>query len=117
MSERGVRGNGLEWYFLAGLLLSGLFSGLTFASFNEFSVSTPILLLSGFLVGFGSSFGNGCTSGHGVCGIGRLSLRSIVATCVFMSVAFVVCTLLASNCTHFINLSSYFFSIYSMPSL
>lgn len=44
----------------------------------------PILIVGGFLVGFGTNLGLGCTSGHGVCGIARLSPRSIVATAVFM---------------------------------
>jgi uncharacterized membrane protein YedE/YeeE len=44
----------------------------------------PILIVGGFLVGFGTNLGSGCTSGHGVCGIARLSPRSIVATAVFM---------------------------------
>ena len=47
-------------------------------------VSVPLLLSGGFLVGFGAKLGNGCTSGHGICGIGRLSLRSVVATLSFM---------------------------------
>lgn len=45
----------------------------------------PILIVGGFLVGFGTNLGSGCTSGHGVCGIARLSPRSIVATAVFMA--------------------------------
>jgi hypothetical protein len=45
------------------------------------------LLIAGVLVGFGTQMGGGCTSGHGVCGIGRLSVRSIVATVCFMSSA------------------------------
>ena len=45
------------------------------------------IAVSGLLVGFGTRLGNGCTSGHGVCGIGRLSLRSAVATSVFMLTA------------------------------
>jgi uncharacterized protein len=52
--------------------------------------SLPILALAGLLVGFGTSLGNGCTSGHGVCGISRASPRSIVATATFMVVAAVV---------------------------
>jgi uncharacterized membrane protein YedE/YeeE len=44
-----------------------------------------ILMLAGFLVGFGSIWGNGCTSGHGVCGLSRLSVRSFVATATFMA--------------------------------
>lgn len=47
-------------------------------------VSVPLLLSGGFLVGFGAKLGNGCTSGHGICGIGRLSWRSVVATLSFM---------------------------------
>jgi uncharacterized protein len=47
--------------------------------------SAAILVLAGFLVGFGSVWGNGCTSGHGVCGISRLSIRSFVATITFMA--------------------------------
>lgn len=45
----------------------------------------PILVVSGLLVGFGTRLGNGCTSGHGVCGLSRLSKRSIVAVVVFMT--------------------------------
>ncbi len=45
----------------------------------------PLLLIAGFVVGFGTRLGNGCTSGHGVCGIGRLSRRSLVATAVFLT--------------------------------
>jgi uncharacterized membrane protein YedE/YeeE len=47
-----------------------------------------VLLLSGLIVGVGVSYGGGCTSGHGVCGIARLSPRSIVATLVFMATTF-----------------------------
>ena len=46
-----------------------------------------LLVLAGLLVGFGSVWGNGCTSGHGVCGLSRLSLRSLVATVTFMATA------------------------------
>lgn len=47
-----------------------------------------LLAIAGLLVGFGSVWGNGCTSGHGVCGISRLSVRSLVATMVFMATGF-----------------------------
>ena len=47
-----------------------------------------ILVVGGFLVGFGSVWGSGCTSGHGVCGISRLSIRSFVATITFMAAGF-----------------------------
>ena len=49
--------------------------------------SVPLLIAAGLLVGFGTRLGNGCTSGHGVCGIGRLSPRSLVATLIFMAAA------------------------------
>lgn len=53
------------------------------------SNNIPLMIVAGLLVGFGSVWGNGCTSGHGVCGISRLSPRSIIATCVFMLTAFI----------------------------
>ncbi|WP_106752793.1 YeeE/YedE family protein [Pannonibacter carbonis] len=51
----------------------------------EVPVSTTALVIGGFLVGIGATYGSGCTSGHGVCGISRLSPRSIVATLSFMA--------------------------------
>lgn len=51
------------------------------------SADVPLMLVAGLLVGFGSVWGNGCTSGHGVCGLARLSARSMVATAVFMAAA------------------------------
>ena len=51
--------------------------------------SVPLLIAGGVLVGFGSRIGSGCTSGHGVCGVARLSRRSLVATGTFMAAAFV----------------------------
>ena len=51
--------------------------------------STYLLIIAGLLVGFGTVLGSGCTSGHGVCGIGRLSPRSIVATLTFMGAAMI----------------------------
>jgi len=49
------------------------------------TASWPLLIAGGLLVGFGTALGNGCTSGHGVCGIARGSRRSLVATCTFMA--------------------------------
>jgi uncharacterized membrane protein YedE/YeeE len=46
-----------------------------------------VLVIAGLLVGFGSVWGNGCTSGHGICGLSRFSLRSLVAVLVFMATA------------------------------
>ena len=74
--------------FVAGLLTGGFI--LTSLAPQLFQVdivrSAGALVLAGFMVGFGARLGNGCTSGHGVCGIGRLSRRSIVATIIFIIV-------------------------------
>lgn len=53
----------------------------------DLQVGWPLMLIAGFIVGFGTRMGSGCTSGHGVCGIGRLAPRSIVATVTFMGAA------------------------------
>jgi uncharacterized membrane protein YedE/YeeE len=58
----------------------------------EVTSSAPLLVAAGLLVGFGTRLGNGCTSGHGVCGIGRLSGRSIAATFTFMAAAAATCS-------------------------
>jgi uncharacterized protein len=81
-------GNDSVWRFafLAGLLLSGLGAMLLLPNAVHFELKAGAgqLLVAGLLVGFGTQMGAGCTSGHGVCGIGRLSIRSIVATLSFM---------------------------------
>lgn len=53
------------------------------------SANLPLMAAAGLLVGFGSVYGNGCTSGHGVCGLSRLSVRSLMATLAFMTTAVV----------------------------
>jgi uncharacterized protein len=58
------------------------------------TASAPLLIVAGILVGFGTRLGNGCTSGHGVCGMARLSPRSIAATATFMASAAVTVFLL-----------------------
>lgn len=67
---------------VAGPLLIQLFTGEQLAITIDNNI--VMLLAGGLLVGFGTSLGSGCTSGHGVCGVSRLSVRSIVATAVFM---------------------------------
>lgn len=77
--------------FLIGLLLAAplwvLATGTVPAQLA--SSNAPLLVIAGLLVGFGTVLGNGCTSGHGVCGISRGSSRSIAATMVFMATALV----------------------------
>ena len=77
--------------FLIGLLLAApLWFVLTGAAPVQMVSSNGLLLvIAGLLVGFGAVMGNGCTSGHGVCGISRGSVRSIAATMIFMATAFV----------------------------
>lgn len=72
--------------FIAGLMLAPLAYSLAGAKAPEVTVTnSPVLLVAaGLLVGFGARLGSGCTSGHGVCGIARLSLRGLVATGLFM---------------------------------
>ncbi|UUT24063.1 YeeE/YedE family protein [Pseudomonas sp. T8] len=75
--------------FLLGLLLAPLLWGaLTVLPEIEFKTDWPALIIAGLLVGVGTRYGSGCTSGHGVCGISRLSPRSIVATVCFMIAGF-----------------------------
>lgn len=72
--------------FLAGLLLPGLFvASLAPQAFAITPAPLALTIAAGVLVGFGTTIANGCTSGHGVCGIARLRKRSIVATLVFMT--------------------------------
>jgi len=94
----GILGNILPWQsnesgwrlaFIAGLLLAGfvwqLFSPLPNIVLDV--NNNGILILAGLLIGFGASLSSGCTSGHGICGLSRLSGRSLVATLSFMLAA------------------------------
>jgi hypothetical protein len=78
-------------WFLAGLLATGVATRLVYpAAFaTTWSATLPVVLAAGLLVGIGTQLGNGCTSGHGVCGISRLSPRSLLATATFMATGFV----------------------------
>ena len=82
---------GVSALFVLGLLLAAPLWLLVSGDWPEQWVpSSPVLMaIAGLLVGFGAVFGSGCTSGHGVCGISRGSARSIVATIVFITAAFV----------------------------
>ena len=76
--------------FVLGLVLAPVLYRL-FAELPESRIDTgwAMLVVAGVLVGFGSRLGSGCTSGHGVCGLSRLSPRSLVATATFMTTGFV----------------------------
>ena len=78
--------------FIAGLISAPVASSLVGHPLPTplMPMSWTIIVIAGFLVGLGARIGGGCTSGHGVCGIARLSIRSIVATATFMATAMVV---------------------------
>ena len=85
--------NDLGWRvaFIAGLILAPLIAG--WAGYPmpvpKLPSSSTVIIAAGLLVGFGARLGGGCTSGHGICGIARLSSRSIAATVIFMLTAIV----------------------------
>lgn len=84
-----------QWAFIAGLFISGLTVHWLYHPISLQIQGDPVtLIIAGLLVGFGTRLGNGCTSGHGVCGISRLSPRSIVATAVFISTGMMTVLLL-----------------------
>src|SRR5690349_12040903 len=73
--------------FVAGLVAAPILVRVVTGSLpaQTIAAGTPMLIVAGLLTGFGSVWGNGCTSGHGVCGLSRLSVRSLVATVTFMA--------------------------------
>ena len=80
--------------FLIGLVGSSFVYEL-FAPLPEINIaaSKSTLIIAGLLVGFGTRMGSGCTSGHGICGLSRLSTRSLIATISFMLAGFIACYL------------------------
>ena len=94
--RRGTSDRAFRLVFIAGLVVAGALVRVFFpAAFTtSWSATLPVALAAGLLVGFGTQLGNGCTSGHGVCGISRLSVRSLIATATFigtgMATVFVV---------------------------
>ncbi|MCK8072571.1 YeeE/YedE family protein [Vibrio sp. 1CM23M] len=82
--------------FVVGMIVSGWLlipTGYQLPQLEE--INFAVVIIAGLLVGFGTKVANGCTSGHGIVGMARLSKRSIVATCVFMGVA--MATVLVKN--------------------
>lgn len=88
--RRDTTDRSFRLWFLAGLAIAGLAIRIVYpAAFaSSFSATLPVALAAGVLVGVGTQLGNGCTSGHGVCGLSRLSGRSLVATMTFMATGF-----------------------------
>lgn len=91
---RGVlqpKGGDVAWRiaFLAGLIVGpAVYQAITGNMISPtITKSVPVLVIGGLMVGFGTTMGSGCTSGHGVCGLGRLSIRSLAATMTFMVTA------------------------------
>ena len=84
--------------FILGVLIGPLIFILLFKEIkSEMVANTTLLIISGFLVGLGTSLGNGCTSGHGICGLSRFSIRSIVATLVFVISGMITVYLINGN--------------------
>lgn len=81
-----TRDRGWRVAFLAGMIVSGLVASIVAPAAVGASVRPlPLVIVAGVLVGYGTRLGSGCTSGHGVCGMSRLSMRSIVAVLTFMT--------------------------------
>jgi uncharacterized protein len=91
----GTSDKGWRMAFIAGLILAPLSAMLVGfpVPMPDMPASWLVIVVAGLLIGFGTKLGSGCTSGHGVCGIARLSPRSIVATGIFMGVAIAVVAL------------------------
>lgn len=83
-----------RWAFLAGLIVGGSLLGQTLEIPTLPTRSMALLIPAGLLVGVGTVWGSGCTSGHGVCGLGRLSVRSLVAVLSFMGAGMATVTLM-----------------------
>ena len=92
LPDAGAAEFGWRLAFVVGLIAGPIavlaVNGALPAIMNE--ASWPALIAGGLLVGFGTRFGNGCTSGHGVCGLARLSPRSLMATVTFTAAAMIV---------------------------
>ncbi len=85
--------NDLAWRlaFIIGIMLAPLLVQIVTGTPIQQTVSSnvPLMVIAGLITGIGSVYGGGCTSGHGVCGMSRLSMRSFIATGTFMATAFV----------------------------
>jgi hypothetical protein len=91
LSARGLD-RAWRFAFVGGLLAAGIIASLAFPGALPFELDAGLvqLVAAGLLVGLGTQIGGGCTSGHGVCGVSRLSPRSLIATGTFMVSGFLV---------------------------
>lgn len=87
-----IRDTAWRWAFVIGLIGGGAWATLMFSPPSSGELSLVKLTIAGLLVGAGTVIGSGCTSGHGVCGLGRLSRRSLVAVLVFMAAGMLTVT-------------------------
>ncbi|HGY9593324.1 TPA: YeeE/YedE family protein [Vibrio campbellii] len=83
--------------FLIAMALGGVFAVYVLGGHvpTEYSGNLVLVVVAGLFVGVGTRIGNGCTSGHGICGMGRFSARSVVATCTFMATAMLTVLLIS----------------------
>lgn len=91
----GRNGGMWRWMFVGGLICGAGIMALLLPEMNVVSRPNPgliVLIVSGLIVGWGTRLGSGCTSGHGVCGMGRLSIRSLAAVGSFMTAGIIVAT-------------------------
>ncbi|NER00898.1 MAG: YeeE/YedE family protein [Cyanothece sp. SIO2G6] len=101
-------GEAWRWLFLLGLLLGGAIYeyGLATHPTPVSTVAPGIMILGGLIVGVGTRLGSGCTSGHGVCGLGRLSMRSLAAVLTFLTTGMVTVFLIRHGLSAFWGTSS-----------
>jgi uncharacterized membrane protein YedE/YeeE len=94
---RFVDSRGWRLVYAAGLILGALLWWLGLAGGQPQATAVPTwqLVVGGFFVGYGARLGNGCTSGHGICGLGSLQLPSLMAVATFMGTAFLTANLAA----------------------
>jgi uncharacterized membrane protein YedE/YeeE len=83
-----------RWAFMAGLIVGGSLLGQALEIPTLPMRPLTLLIPAGLLVGVGTVWGSGCTSGHGVCGLGRMSFRSLVAVITFMAAGMITVTLM-----------------------
>lgn len=96
--QSSTRDRGWRLAFVVGIAISGLGASILAPAAVGASVRTlPAVIIAGLLVGYGTRLGSGCTSGHGVCGLSRFSVRSLVAVATFMTTGVLTATLMGGG--------------------